>query len=560
MMKDLSNASAQSSLDKLLLCNRVRELVDYPEPVTVKDLSRTHGLMVGLVKLAYGSDGLSGQKVSRWRRIPISPVLLVLLQLLHYRWKFWRAILSTIRVVYHKTRYHEGSSSEITGYVTCTDKEEPLIRVCLLLRAMSHYGVCIEFLIQRFNSGLPAAQTRQWLSFFLREIGDTEAASMICPLGRREATDFVRSLNAQEQLPSAGSQSPRLKYGIVMLTMFDSDVFRSSLLSLLSSDFRGKIVVVEEGNQPERVCESFCKRLPVRYVKNPIWTGESGAANLGIEQLGPDTDIVIYAHSDVLWPPNWFGQLNNAWERVYDLGEVAMINLGYMQFGRQTDAALYDLFVRGRYEDLIWVLRAMRDVPSLMVHVQNVKNKDTGRLFGLARCAWHDRIAEPRMMTGRFSVGASFLLQTWQSLGGFDPDMSVGMDLELQYRGLQNRKWNLWINNTPLIHMVSTDTTSLTGDDLMRREQMVKKTYERFLKKYGWEIEHFLFTYFAETSIIYHDEIVDAANELRFSDIDFVFDDFFGRLKGKTRASCELVWCRNRATCKYVQFNGRKNW
>ena len=100
--------------------------------------------------------------------------------------------------------------------------------------------------------------------------------------------------------------------------------------------------------------------------------------------------------------------------------------------------------------------------------------------------------------------------------------------------------------------MVSTDTTSLTRDDRMRLEQKIAETYEVFPKKYGWEIEHLLFTYFAETSIIYHDEIVNAANELRFSDIDFVFDDFFERLKRKTLASCELVWCHSRATCKYL--------
>jgi len=459
-----------------------------------------------------------------------------------------------MRVVYHKMRYHESSSSEITGYVTSTDKEEPLIRVCLLLRAIRCYGVCIEFLIQRFKSGLPAAQTRHWLSFFLREIGDTKGASTISPsMECPEATDPVRSFNAPEQLSSAGSKSPRLKYGIVMLTMFDSDVFHSSLLSLLGSDFRGEVVVVEEGNQPERLCESFSKQLPVKYIKNPKWSGVSGATNLGIEQLAPQTDIVIYTHSDVLWPPLWFAQLNNAWEKVYDLDKVGIINLGYIQFVRhRSDAALYDLFVRGRYEDLIWLLRAMRDIPPLMEKVKDLQIKDRGRLFGLARDAWNDDLAQLRMMTGRFSVGASFLLQTWRSLGGFDPDMGVGTDVELQYHGFQNRKWNLWMNNTPLIHMVSTDTESLTGDDRMRGRQMMKETYGRFQKKYGWEIDHLLSTYFAETSIIYHDEIVNAANELRFSEIDFVFADLFERLKRKRLASCEVVWCRSRANCKYL--------
>lgn len=585
-IQDQGDASVQRSLARLLLCNQIRELAEYPTPVMVTHLSRTRGLLASIAKLAYGSGGLSPPRAGVWRRVLIYPPVIVFLRLLLYwlnsRWgkltlpdspgfehqgyfypdsRIIRlAILNTIDVVYRKMRYYESSSSEITGYVTSTDKEEPLIRACLLLRAMRRYGVCIEFLIQRFNSGLPAAETRYWLSFFLREIGDTKAASMISPLpSRPEATDAAFSLNTPEQLSSAGSKSSRLKYGIIITTMFDSDVFRSSVLSLLGSDFRGEIVVVEDGNQPERVCESFCKRLPVKYVKNTKWSGLSATINLGIEQLAPETDIVIWAHNDILWPPHWFSQLNNAWERVYDLDKVETINLGHIIFPRWwteavwwTDAALCELFVRGRYEDLVWILRAMRGLPHALALVQDVQIKDMGRLFGLARNLSVDNLVKLRMMIEKFSVGASFTLQTWRELGGFDPDISFGFDLELHYHGFYNRKWNLWINNTPLIHMWGGDVGSLTHDNLMSTIQKITETNKAFQEKYGWEAYHFSYTYFAETAIIYHDEIVNAANELRFSDIDFVFDDFWERLKRKRLESCELVWCPSRTTCQYL--------
>ena len=70
---------------------------------------------------------------------------------------------------------------------------------------------------------------------------------------------------------------------------------------------------------------------------------------------------------------------------------------------------------------------------------------------------------------------------------------------------------------------------------------MNQKTYEIIMKRYGLEIEHLLFTYFTETTVIYHDEIVRAANELRFSDIDFVFDDLLERLKRTKLSSREPV-------------------
>ena len=70
--------------------------------------------------------------------------------------------------------------------------------------------------------------------------------------------------------------------------------------------------------------------------------------------------------------------------------------------------------------------------------------------------------------------------------------------------------------------------------------------------KYGWNIHHYVYTYHAETCVIYGDEITDAVNELRFSDIDFVFDDFAERLANKKLSNCEIPWCHSRATCKYV--------
>lgn len=546
-MPDQSDISVQNSLDRLLLCNQIRELADYSKPVVVTDLSLVCRLLARIA-------GLSLPGVSVWRRTLIYPFVIALLRLLLYRWRIRHFIPSTLLLMYRKVRSNQLLASEITGYVSSTDKERPLVRVCLLLRGMGHYGACIEFLMRRFNSELPAVETRHWLSFFLREVGDIEAADIISPATSRcQATELVPNLKTRGQFSQAGSKSARLKYGIVVTTMFNTEAFRSSLLSLLGSDFPGEIVVVEEGHRPEQVCQSFCQQLPVKYVKSPEWVGNSGTVNLGIECLASETDIVIWAHNDLLWPRRWFGQLYNAWERVYDLDKVGIIHLGHMQFvAHRNDAALYELFVSGRYDDLIWVLKAMRNVPSLARMVKDVQSEDMGRLFGLARDEWDNDLTKLHMMVNRFSVAASFPRQTWQNLGGFDPNMELAPNMELLHYCFQNRKWNLWVNNTPFIHMRSQDFYNLTDKELESFLQKLRKSYESFQKKYGWEIEHLLFTYFAETSIIYHDEIVNAASESRFSDIDFVFDDFWDRLRRKKLDTCEIFWCNSRASCSYV--------
>ena len=75
----------------------------------------------------------------------------------------------------------------------------------------------------------------------------------------------------------------------------------------------------------------------------------------------------------------------------------------------------------------------------------------------------------------------------------------------------------------------------------------------RFEKKHGWNYSHLASTYNGETLVIHADEITEAANENRFEDVDYIFDEYFDRINEKTLSDCELQWCPARATCKYVE-------
>jgi len=528
------SASFEAVLENLLISNQIRELTDLPVPVRIKDLARMSRSLTALARQAYAANSKALSKIGLLRYIIILSLLRILLRRFYkgaYPFSISQEIKRSIKASYQKMRNSDLRVSDITAYVRCSDKEEPLIRVCLLLRAMRRYGAAIEFLQKRYNSGLPEEETRKWLSLFLTEIGDKEAAAKLAP--------------SEKPLPSRASSTTRLKYGIIITVMFDSEVFRTSLMSLLNSDFQGEIVVVEEGNNKEAVCESFCSKLPVRYIKNKRWSGVSHNVNLGIERLNPNTDIVIYAHNDIFWPPNWFGQLDHAWDKVYDLDKVGAIFLGYLQMVSADET----LFTGSRYGNLSWLLKTMSEMPDQMGYVQNTQVKDTERLFGLALDPWNSDYSRLRMMTGRFSIANSFPLKMWQDIGGFDPEMSLGLEHELQEFCLKNRRWDLWINNTPLIHYMSVDTRKAGAGQV--EFNALDKTNELFAKKVGWEVDHLLSTYYGEVRIIYYDEIVNAVNKLRFGDIDFVFDDALKRLKTKRLSDCEIFWCHSRNSCKY---------
>ena len=556
------SSAVEQALERLLLANQIRELASYPKPVLIAEVGRLPAIVVRLVRRIYRASQRVERKPStgrllRW--ILIDAAALLGLRLLLSRGRIWRLGRETFgtlvrNAVFHQLRYHARPASTITGYVRVSDKESLPIRVCVLLRTMARYGACIDFLAQRLRSGLPTEQTRQWLAFFLREIGDAEAAERLAPQGKSrqivDGRDHVAEGFAQGS--GIGLRSTRFTYGVVISTMFDSEVFRRSLMSLMESDFRGQIVVAEDGHQPQRDCEAFCKQLGVAYVKGPVWSC-SAAINLGMEQLASDTTIALYAQNDILWPPRWLEHLNHAWETVHDSGRVEIINLGYVQFNPGADAALRELFLRGRYEELLWAFRMMKEVQPLSESFRDLQNHDRHCLFGLGRDAWMDRPAELKMMGGRFSVAGSFLVDVWRGMGGFAPDLPLGLDIELQYHSCANRRWSLWLNNRPLIHVASSDTSRLTNPaDHVKHQQLSRDTSDGFAKKYGWELDHFFWTWYAEACLIYHDDIVRAVNTGRFEEVDFVFDELFERLKRNTLASCELMSCPSRATCRYV--------
>ena len=548
-MRNEENPSLDDALQRLRTSNEVRELGGLLSPVQFNRLPLFHGVLLALFNRLYPTGPVPLPHTSRkgaMLRAPLGMSIIIILRLLANRFSPRRTASGLVQALVGKLVTYQAPSGEITGYVNSSGKEEPLIRVCMLLRAMDRYGACIELLIKRFNSDQTADRTRYWLAFFLREIGDTESAELISQ--DSSALDAFACAGSLSQQSSNGS---KLKYGVVVTTMFDSDVFRASVLSLLNSDFPGQVVVAEDGNQTERECEEFCRNLPVKYVKNPEWNGVSTVLNIGLEQLDPETDIVFYTHSDVLWPPQWFSQVDAAWNKVYHQDNVDMINLGYLDCRRNNDPAVIQMFTGQEYENLHWLLGKMKGIDGLVNQVKDCQIQDKSRVFGLSYDAFADQNKLLRSMAGRISVGCSFRMQSWKDIGGFDPEMGQGLDLELFCHALKRRRWSLWCNNMPLIHLSSVDTRRLTPADRQRWASSVKDTYDGFLEKHGWDAHHFYMTYFAETYVIYEEEITEAANNLQFSEIDYIFDEIFHRLETKRLSNCDLTWCASRSNCPY---------
>lgn len=547
----------ERALDRLVLANQIRELTDETAPLDVGRLPPVNGWLARRVaRIIQAADGLPPEAksgVAPFARTVLRDVCAVVgLRLLLRRGRLGNSVRqaagAVLRVlVSRRARYYSRPTSRMTAYVRAAESETMLIRSCLLLRLMRRYAGCIEFLLARLRSGLPAARTRAWLAFFLREIGDEPAAVQLAAAGGEEPSE------GSTPLATGPIRTSRLSYGLVVTVMFDSPVLRRSLQSLVESDFQGDTLVVEDGHRPQRFCEAFCKTLPVAYVKNPVWGGPTGAINFGFQQLRSDLDILLCAHSDVLWPRRWFAPLQDAWEHVFDTGKVGMLNLPHIEYDPDTDPVLVELFTQGRYDDLVWLLQTMRPhLQPLGGRVHAMTLEDPTRRFGLSRNSWVDRPTSLQFMHAVFSVGSSFLRESWRRLGGFAPEMPYGTDEELLWHHLQQHQWTLYVNTPPLIHQVSTDSRFLVGADREEFSRQGLVTLTEFRKKYGWEYDHLLLTYFSEVTQIHREAIVEAVNSLRFNDVDHLFEETFERMRRKRLANCEFSWCNIRERCPYV--------
>lgn len=528
--------SVAAALARLQLASEVRELAGLAKPVRIPEHA---GIEHRLRALASAIQSRLARDTGSWYSEAVLRLSVAWLRFLSGTWKAPAYPLNDIVRVRRERR--DEFTHAANGFVSSSSDETMLVRVTLLLRLMRRHREAAEFLVRRWESDLSHSRAAYWLSRFLEESGERKAAALLSGEG-------------EEPLSGGAPRGvvARRRHVVVMLAMFDSDVFRASLGSLLRSDFSGDVVVVEDGLTPEATCREFCERSGVRYLNSPTWSGSAAAMNLGLRALSPATEVVIFTHNDVLWPKEWFRQYDETWDRVLPGGRVGLLNLGYLQFKRRLDSSLVDLFLHGLYEDLVWVLRAVRDTPHLMDQVQQCEVRNGEQPFGLSRDPWNDWTPDLRQMTGRFSVAASFPYALWKEIGGFSEDLPYGFDVELQRAALHRRQWILFLGNPPLVHLTSSDTRSLAPAEQQEFTKKVQQTYDAFERKYGWHIEHFLNLYFSETTVVHQDQILRAVNDFSFDEIDFVFDDFAARLSGTKLANCELTWCRHRDRCAYI--------
>lgn len=337
------SARVEEALDRLLVSVTAQELAGL-DGHTAQKLARRPKLAsfaARLVEYAERRLGLGDPALSAGRTAWFYTVLVVGLRVASGT--FWTlGLWSIVPQIRARMEDHALRAREVHGYVLASPKEDQVIRISLLLRLLGRRSASVRLLANRLRSPLPADRTVRLLTRWLNDVGEAKAAAMLPSWSPPE-----RGRGETAHVPR------RLRYSVVVLTMFDTPIFRTSVRSLLDSDYHGAVVVAEEGNEPTEQCRAFCESIGVGYVKASTWQGCAAVLNRGIERVGTDADIVIASHNDVLWPRSWFVDLDRAWDSVWDGDKVSLLNLNYLQINPRVDPSLTALFVHGEYDDLL---------------------------------------------------------------------------------------------------------------------------------------------------------------------------------------------------------------
>ena len=219
--------------------------------------------------------------------------------------------------------------------------------------------------------------------------------------------------------------------------------------------------------------------------------------------------------------------------------------------GFPSDSVLKELFNQGEYNPLVKLLKSLKDFDRLTKKIDDVQIHDPSIRFGLNREPWHDDPRKLRLMTGKTCVAATFPKKYWEKFGKYDSTIPFGHEGEMQFNAAKDKKWTVYFNNAPLIHMRSSDTHRLNNNEKVYFSNMMNNTHPKFEKKYGWKLDHFELNNFSEVRIIHYKEITNAINKMDFDSIDYIFDELFQRLKHKVLSNCEHQWCPSRKVCTY---------
>jgi hypothetical protein len=421
-----------------------------------------------------------------------------------------------------------------------SDSEEALVRLAVSLRLTHRHGMAVSLLRLRIETSLPSGESRAILSDLLREIGENDAASRLAP-----------GQDVQPVFYAPDSHEGEVRFGIVVTVTGYNVIEEPSLHSLLASNYRGEIVVVEDGVNPHPQLRAFCEAANLPYIKCARWEGVDAMMNIGIRAFVNDPQIVAFAHSDVLWPPKWFNELALAWGDLLPRETVSFVNLGYYQFDGAKDLAMEGLFRRGSFDTLMWPLRESVRAGQLRQDIFDATWLPFDERIGISMNPWTTNFVQGNSSIAHFSPVVTFRKSLWEEMGGFFEPAFATFDSQLMLQAIKRKQLPVTMNNVPFIHMVSGATKHVMSADQYREFlQRQVKGEALFRETFKIAPTHLMHIFGMEFAYLYAHKL----REIVYGDGTYrawFFEQLSSTLENRTLAKCAVVVCHLRNKCPY---------
>lgn len=354
-----------------------------------------------------------------------------------------------------------------------------------------------------------------------------------------------KSINYDDYLkPHNKIENLTTKFVIVIMTTADSDIFKSSIISLIESDFNGQIIVVE--NNVSDTCKKFIYEIKkfynnITYICSGINGGTSHAFNLATKfAIDTDFEFITFCHNDILWPKKWY---KDTYQTINNNPKIALYNFSFIQLNKLDNISKFYV-VNNLYYELKWSLEKLIDTGLKKDKYQDCRLNNNSKI-GLSRDPWNDELSDLRLQAGRFSVASCLSKKIITQIYPFDENLYFGADNEIHLFCLKNKLWFAWIDNMPLIHIRSFDTRNMSKSRSQKFGNDIRLLETNFKKKYGYNIHCFHNTLFSKCLIKHRDVIEKHLNNKEYEKIEFFFKYFWDEINNLENDKCMSPDCRN---------------
>ncbi len=280
-----------------------------------------------------------------------------------------------------------------------------------------------------------------------------------------------------------------MKYAIIIPSLQYGDTIKNCITSLLESGYDEDIYVVSPDMENSAITALGDK---VRFVDTVAMVPEAPDTTLyrGFLALEKKYDILIYSHSDMLFNAGWWQPLKELWDSV-DKTRVWNIN-----------------------------------VPQVMTHVLVTKpNQKLGLAWSEFNPGCHSRLAPVS------SFLCDFYAEVTSKYGG--ETSHFNMEHFLYYEAILQHKWQFMANiGGNVVHVSPNIETAIMEATYPGLHAIyLCKAYESWFRHFGYNLEHFIVTWFGNVMTRHTNEIIDCANDNNYEALDYIFDEGIRMLK-----------------------------